>query len=108
MKSYAFNGCCGGVQWMLADSGYTTEPVEVIEKELHRVAKEARGNNPGLAVMILNDDQKGMYEKTLMDFGFRKFRLDGAVNPKTRKLLFGYHYDINGYGKERLKKSNLR
>lgn len=106
MKQSSFNGCCGGVQWQLTPEGsdYTNMTIDSIEKELHRVAKEAQSNNFGLAVMILNDDQKRMYETVLTKFGFRKFRLEGAVNPKTKKLLFGYHYDINEYGKERLKK----
>ena len=45
-------------------------------------------------------------EKTMKAFGFLKFCLKGAVNPNSKQTLYGYHYDMNNYGKAKAPKKS--
>lgn len=98
---HPFTGCCGARIWYFSGSA---DP-KAVEESLHVAAKQCLGNT-GLVACILTASQNNSLEKTMKAFGFLKFCLKGAVNPNSQSTLYGYHYNMNNYGKEKAPKKS--
>lgn len=108
MKQYGFPVCCGASIWALTEpyDSVLGPPIQELEKWLKDTADNEQGSY-SVAITILNTEQKNLYEKTILSFGFKKMWSRGIRNVNTGNGLYGYYLNLNTYKKPKTKRKPM-